>query len=92
MKQSEEHLQAEIRIEIEFCSECPKSKLSGVYWNPDFGEEDQDIYCTELKCNVHTQLKWNEIKTEHQCARPEYDNSMDRVPENCPFLKKTSEQ
>lgn len=89
MPESEKNRKAVIRIEVEYCSQCPKARLSETYYNPEFDEEDQDIFCEELGKTVHKALKWNEIKTRHQCAKPEYDNSMDFVPEDCPFCEKS---
>lgn len=91
MKEKKEPRIAEIRLQIEFCSQCPRARLSETYYNPEFDEEDQDIFCEELGKTVHKALHWNEIKTRHQCPDPKYDNSMDFVPEDCPYLAKESQ-
>jgi hypothetical protein len=92
MPESKNTRKAVIRIEVEYCSQCPKARLSETYYNPEFDEEDQDIFCEELGKTVHKALKWNEIKTRHQCAKPEYDNSLDYVPSDCPYLAKESQK
>lgn len=92
MHESEKNRKAVIRIEVEYCSQCPRAHLSETYYNPEFDEEDQDIFCKELGKTVHKALHWNEIKTLHQCAKPEYDNSLDYVPSDCPYLAKESQK
>lgn len=82
-------IKAVVRIEVEYCSQCPRARLSETYYNPEFDEEDQDIFCEELRKTVHKALKWNEIKTRHATVAPYPDNSLDRVPSECPFIKKT---
>lgn len=94
MPESENTRKAVIRIEVEYCSQCPRAHLSETYYNPAFDEEDQDIFCKELGKTVHEALKWNEIKTRHTSlgVRPDSDMSLDRVPSECPYLKKTSDK
>lgn len=66
---------------IQYCSQCPFCRISEIYWNPDFDEEDQDLYCVKLRKIIHDQLHWTEIagcNTSH--------SGIDRIPEDCPFI------
>lgn len=92
MPESENPRKVVIRIEVEYCSQCPRARLSETYYNPEFDEEDQDIFCEELGKTVHKALKWNEIKTRYKQVKPDSDIALDRVPSWCPFIKKTSDQ
>lgn len=90
MPESEKNRKAVIRIEVEYCSQCPRARLSETYYNPEFDEEDQDIFCEELGKTVHKALKWNEIKTRHIPVNPDLDNSLDMVPSECPFCEEVN--
>lgn len=65
---------------IQYCSQCPFCRLSEIYWNPDFEEEDQDLYCVKLQRIVHDQMHWTDI-----AERNSRHSGIDRIPEDCPF-------
>lgn len=60
-----------VRIEIEYCSECPFSQL----------RPTMDIFCTKLNKVLYKGLSRLEIKIEDgiECK--------DLIPEECPFNK-----
>lgn len=73
-----------VEFDIKHCSECPFGKVVGPYWNPDFDEEDYDVYCEKLEKKVHKEWAWNEI-----AAKNSKHTGMDKPPKECPFNTKT---
>jgi len=65
---------------MKYCSECPYVKVMPVYWNPEFEEDDQDIYCSKLNRLVHMKLHSDEIAT-----RNHKHQGKDIPPGDCPL-------
>lgn len=71
-----------IEIKVEFCSQCPYCTLYGPYCEPDDDFEDlYDLYCRQLKKDVHQGLDWYNIASKHTNK----DNNMDTIPDECPL-------
>lgn len=64
----------EIKIKIEFCSQCPYSRILP---DPDpddwFNDDDERVYCTKLNKDVARALRPYEV------------GKWDKVPDECPM-------
>ena len=65
----------------EYCSKCEFCRISPEYYNPDFDEDDQDLFCTKLNKNTHEELHWTEIAG----LRTINQTGIDTPPEDCPL-------
>lgn len=73
-----------VELDIKHCSECPFGTVTGPYWNPDFDEDNYDVYCSKLEKKVHKERAWNEI-----AAKNSKHIGMDKPPKECLFNTKT---
>ena len=64
----------EIKIKIEFCSQCPYGRVMADT-DPDdwFCDDDERVYCTKLERNIASALRPYEV------------GKIDTVPEDCPM-------